>query len=171
MVPLFFWELWIFFHRIGSDEDTDGSDESLSLEDPSDTAVSRNSMMENRREQVSATTPTSSTIANTTSVISPAAAAASSPHQHSLPAATVEKDGDVSEADGTQEMASTADGSRGCDGDGSSSSTDVGKKHIEDGVVMQVNGDLGSTQEEEVPVDIGDLPPSLNLSNPVSSSI
>ncbi|PVD34338.1 hypothetical protein C0Q70_05609 [Pomacea canaliculata] len=152
------------FTRIGSDEDTDGSDESLSLEDPSDTAVSRNSMMENRREQVSAATPTSSTIANTTSVISPAAAAASSPHQHSLPAATVEKDGDVSEADGTQEMASTADGSRGCDG--SSSSTDVGKKHIEDGVVMQVNGDLGSTQEEEVPVDIGDLPPSLNLSNP-----
>lgn len=166
MVPFLFWELWIFFHRIGSDEDTDGSDESLSLEDPSDTAVSRNSMMENRREQVSAATPTSSTIANTTSVISPAAA--SSPHQHSLPAATVEKDGDVSEADGTQEMASTADGSRGCDG--SSSSTDVGKKHIEDGVVMQVNGDLGSTQEE-VPVDIGDLPPSLNLSNPVSSSI
>ncbi|KAL8569320.1 hypothetical protein ACOMHN_024268 [Nucella lapillus] len=117
------------FTRIGSDEDTEGSDASLSLEDPSDTAVSRSSMMEHRQDlglpNTAATNTTTANVAaassdsptlSPASQISPAAASVSSDSPSHLAKETVsdreEKEADTSEADGTLEAREPPDGSR-----------------------------------------------------------
>ena len=86
--------------RIGSDEDTEGSDESLSLEDPSDTAVSRSTMMEHRQDSSQPTTGASGSAAALQQ-----AGSTTSPQQQkeATTEKEEEKEADTSEADGTLE--------------------------------------------------------------------
>lgn len=167
------------FTRIGSDEDTDGSDESLSLEDPSDTAVSRNEMMEHRQNNLrTSTSATSST----------AAPSAVQPKEAAM-AEREEKEADTSEADGTLEASGTADGSRGngsvmntassaaangADGVEAVAGDGCGAVSGGDGVAaaeekamkeVQMNGEVGLA-EEEVAVGMEDLPSVLNVTDP-----
>nr|KAG5706312.1 hypothetical protein BaRGS_026094 [Batillaria attramentaria] len=143
------------FTRIGSDEDTEGSDESLSIEDPSDTAVSH--MMELRHNDPSC-------IASAATNIS---ANASAPQQkEAAMAESEEKEADTSEADGTLEASGTADGSRGnvagsADASGAAAGDDM-KDTVE---VVQMNGEVGG-MDEELAVGVDDLPPALNVTDP-----
>lgn len=95
--------------RIGSDEDTEGSDESLSIEDPSDTAVSRSTMMEHRQDtsQLTPTTTTTASTSNSVATSQQSGTPTPTPSPQQQKEATTEreeeKEADTSEADGTLE--------------------------------------------------------------------
>ncbi|XP_076446756.1 uncharacterized protein LOC143284040 isoform X2 [Babylonia areolata] len=179
------------FTRIGSDEDTEGSDASLSLEDPSDTAVSRSSMMEHRQDlalpntaTTTAATNNSSSSSSSNTVTSAAqmtasggAACDASPQRHKEAVSDrEEKEADTSEADGTLEAREPPDGSRGVNASATgecrvvnsdAAAAAAGKEgEGKGGGEVQMNGHASSPEVEvEMAVGIDDLPSILNVAD------